>query len=60
MVNIFVFIIFSQKDKDNKNNKEKLTKILKNILSKLKHKNIINQNEKINGWANYKDKNKKE
>ena len=66
-VNIFNFIIFSQKDKDNKNNKEKLTKILKNILSKPKHKNIINQNEKIKKWANShmdkvenaKDKNKK-
>ena len=51
-VNIFNFIIFSQKDKDNKNKKEKLTKILKNILSKPKHKNIINQNEKIKKWVN--------
>ena len=66
-VNIFNFIIFSQKDKDNKNYKEKLTKILKNILSKPKHKNIINQNEKIKKWVNShmdkvenaKDKNKK-
>ena len=66
-VNIFNFIIFSQKDKDNINKKEKLTKILKNILSKPKHKNIINQNEKVKNWVNshmekfenVKDKNKK-
>ena len=66
-VNIFNFIIFSQKDKDNINKKEKLTKILKNILSKPKHKNIINQNEKAKNWLNshmeklenVKDKNKK-
>ena len=66
-VNIFNFIIFSQKDKDNINKKEKLTKILKNILSKPKHKNIINQNEKTKNWLNshmeklenVKDKNKK-
>ena len=51
-INIFNFIIFSQKEKDNKTNKEKLTKILKNILSKPKHKNIINQNEKIKKWLN--------
>ena len=51
-INIFNFIIFSQKDKDNKTNKEKLTKILKNILNKPKHKNIVNQNEKIKKWLN--------
>ena len=51
-INIFNFIIFSQKEKDNKTNKEKLTKILKNILNKPKHKNIINQNEKIKKWLN--------
>ena len=51
-INIFNFIIFSQKDKDNKINKEKLTKILKNILNKPKHKNIVNQNEKIKKWLN--------
>ena len=49
-INIFNFIIYSQKSKEEKENKEKLKKILKNILNKPKHKNIINQNKKITKW----------
>ena len=49
-INIFNFAIYSQKEKENTEKKEKLKKILKSILSKPKHKNIINQNEKISKW----------
>ena len=49
-INMFNFILYSQKEKDNKEKKEELKKILKIILNKPKHKNIINQNEKIVKW----------
>ena len=49
-INIFNFIIYSHKSREEKENKEKLKKILKNILNKPKHKNIINQNKKITKW----------
>ena len=49
-INIFNFIIYSHKSMEEKENKEKLKKILKNILNKPKHKNIINQNKKITKW----------
>ena len=51
-INIFNYIYFSQKEKETKDNKEKLKKILKNILNKPKYKSIINQNEKIKKWIN--------
>ena len=51
-INIFNYIYFSEKEKEAKDNKEKLKKILKNILNKPKHKNFINQNEKIKKWIN--------
>ena len=50
-ISIFNYIIYSQKIKDEKENKEKLKKILKNILNKPKYKNIINQNKKISQWV---------
>ena len=50
-LNIFNFILYSHKTNEEKENKEKLKKILKNILNKPKHKNIINQNKKIAKWV---------
>ena len=49
-INIFNYFIFSQKIKCEKENKEKLKKILKNILNKPKHKTIISHNKKITNW----------
>ena len=50
-INMFNFILYSQKEKDDQEKKEQLRLILKNLLNKPKHKNIINQNEKINKWV---------
>ena len=49
-INMFNFILYSEKEKEIKENKEELKKILKIILNKPKYKNIINQNEKIVKW----------
>ena len=43
--------LLKSKESENKTQKEKLKKILKNLLNKSKYKNIINQNEKIAKWA---------
>ena len=45
-INMFNFILYSEKEKEIKEKKEELKKILKIILNKPKYKNIINQNEK--------------
>ena len=50
-INMFNFIIYSGKEKGQKEKREKMKKILKNILNKPKNKNIINQNEKILEWV---------
>ena len=50
-INMFKFLLYSHKEKERKSKKEQIKKILKNILSKTKHKNIINQNEKILKWV---------
>ncbi len=50
-INMFKYLFFSKIEKEAKQKKEDLKKILKNILNKPKHKNIINQNEKIMKWA---------
>ena len=49
-INIFNYFIYSQKIKNEKENKENLKKILKNILNKPKNKAIINHNKKIMNW----------
>ena len=49
-INMFNFILYSEKEKEIKEKKEELKKILKIILNKPKYKNIINQNEKIVKW----------
>ena len=49
-VKIFKFLLQPNQEKESKDNKEKLKKILKNILSKPKNKNIINKSEKIMKW----------
>ena len=49
-INMFNFILFSQKEKDVQDKKEQLKKILKNILNKPKNKGVVNQNEKIMKW----------
>ncbi len=50
-INMLKYLFFSKKEKESKQKKEELKKILKNLLNKPKHKNIINQNEKIMKWA---------
>ena len=50
-INMFKFLLFSQKDKEAKEKREEIKKILKTLLNKPKHKNIINQNEKIQKWV---------
>ena len=50
-INMFKYIIYSQKEKDQEEKRDKISKILKNILNKPKYKNIINQNEKISEWV---------
>ena len=50
-INMFNFIIYSQKEKDQKEKREKIKKILKNILNKPKNENIINQNGEISKWV---------
>ena len=50
-INMFNFILYSQKEKDIKLKRDKLKTILKIILNKPKLKNIINQNEKILKWT---------
>ena len=50
-INMFKFLLFSQKEKEKKEKREEVKKILKNLLNKPKHKNIINQNEKIHKWV---------
>ena len=49
-INMFNFILYSHKEKELKEKKEELKKILKIILNKQKYKNIFNQNEKIVKW----------
>ena len=50
-INMFKYIIYSQKEKDQEEKRDKISKILKNILNKPKYKNIINQNGKISEWV---------
>ena len=50
-INMFKYLLFSKIEKESKQKKEEIKKILKNLLNKPKHKNIINQNEKIMKWA---------
>ena len=50
-MNMFKFLLYSQKEKETKEKREKIKKILKNLLNKPKHKKIINQNEKIAKWV---------
>ena len=49
-INMFNFLLYSSKEKEKQGKREQIKKILKNILGKPKHKNIINKNEKIMKW----------
>ena len=49
-INMFNYLFYTQKESDNKAKKEKIKKILQNLLSKPKIKNILNPNEKISKW----------
>ena len=49
-INMFKFLLFSHKEKEAKEKKEQIKKILKTLLGKAKLKNIINQNDKISKW----------
>ena len=50
-INMLKFLLYSHKEKERKSKKEQMKKILKNILNKTKHKNVINQNERILKWV---------